>query len=47
MYGYCECVVTRFSVRLELEECARDCSVEEAWDTGKKTVVPVEQGLAL
>ena len=47
MDGYYEYVVTRFSTRLKLEDCAWDCGAQEAWDTGKKTVVPVEQGVAL
>ena len=47
MDGYYEYVVTRFSTRLVLEDYARDCGAQEAWDTGKKTVVPIEQGVAL
>ena len=47
MDGYYEYVVTRFSTRLGLEDCARDCSAQIAWDTGKKIIVPVEQGMAL
>ena len=47
MGGYCECVLTRFSARLGLEDCARDFGAQEAWDTGKKTIVPIEQGVAL
>ena len=47
MVDYYSCVVTRISSRLGLEDCARDRGVWIAQDTGKKTVVLIEQGEAL
>ena len=38
--------MTRVSARLGLGDCARDIGAWKARDTGKKTVVPVEQGEA-
>ena len=36
------CVVTRISARLTLADCARGIGAQEARNSGKKTLVPIE-----